>query len=84
MTKEELKHFLDKLFPDFKNSWESEENYSKDDNGNYTYHGLFSEFSNYFRDNFSQITQKQMQELFGNIEKCRSCRPISIFKQQGA
>lgn len=69
MTKEEVKSFLIKLFPDFSGNWASNDNLFINEDGSYTYHGLFSEFSNYFRDNFKNFSDEQLRELFSSIEK---------------
>jgi len=69
MTKEEVKDFLIKLFPDFSGNWASNDNLFINEDGSYTYHGLFSEFSNYFRDNFKNFSDEQLKELFSNVEK---------------
>ena len=69
MTKEEVKIFLIKLFPDFSEVWASNDNLFINEDGSYTYHGLFSEFSNYFRDNFKNFSDDQLMILFSNIEK---------------
>lgn len=69
MTKENVKDFLIKLFPDFSKVWEQADNYQKKDNGSYTYHGLFIEFSSFFKENIKNFSDEQLKGLFLNIEK---------------
>ncbi|MBI2011788.1 hypothetical protein HYS91_03395 [Candidatus Daviesbacteria bacterium] len=69
MTKEEVKEFLIKLFPGFSEVWNSEDNYQKEEDGSYTYHGLFIEFSPFFIDNINNFSDEQLKELFSSIEK---------------
>ena len=69
MTKEQLKKFLVSLFPNFESAWNDPQNYFKENNGDYTYHGLFSEFSHYFRDHFTDFNENQLWELFQSIER---------------
>ncbi len=67
-TKEEVIDYLFKLFPDFVKVWNSGDTLFRDEDGSYTYHGLFSEFSVYFRDNFNNFSNQQLEDLFTHIE----------------
>lgn len=69
MTKEEVKIFLIKLYPSFLRQWNNNEHYFQREDGSYTYHGLFSEFSIYFKDNINKFSEEQLKELFSSIEK---------------
>jgi hypothetical protein len=69
MTKEDVKNFLTRIFPEYLESWNSADNYSKEEDGNYTYHGLFSEFSHFFISNIRTFSDEQLGELFSAIEK---------------
>ena len=69
MTKEEVKNFLIKLFPNFSEVWDSTDNYQRGEDGSYTYHGLFIEFSPFFINNINSFSDVQLKELFSNIEK---------------
>jgi len=42
------------------------------DDGSFTYHGLFSEFSHYVRDNFGGMEGRKREKLFELIESCVS------------
>jgi hypothetical protein len=54
--------------PSFKKQWEDEDNISKDDDGTFSLHGLFTEFSWFVRDNFHHFSEQQRRELFYFIE----------------
>ena len=68
MTRDEARDYLFGKFPGFAHAWNSDENYHKSDDGEYTYHGLFSEFSDYFVHVFADVTNEQLSSLFGDIE----------------
>src|SRR5690348_1268833 len=69
MTKEEVKDYLVNLFPDFADIWNSKDTLYKENDGSYTYHGLFGDFSVFFRDNINKFSDDQLKELFTTIEK---------------
>lgn len=69
MTKEEVKNYLIELFPGFSEIWNSGDTLFRNGDGSYTYHGLFSEFSVYFRDNFRNFSDNQFRQLFSKIEE---------------
>lgn len=68
MTKEKVKDFLFKLFPDFSIVWESSDNYNKNRDGSFSYHSLFLEFTPYFWEGFKEFSDEQLKELFSTIE----------------
>ncbi len=68
MTKERVKDNLIKIFPEFEKTWESDKSLFKEEDGTYAYHGLFIEFSHFFRDNIDKFSEDQLRELFSNIE----------------
>jgi hypothetical protein len=61
---------LMKMFPDFAAVWGSPDNCFLDDDGAFTYHGVFSEFSHYVRDNFALMEEQKKEQLFHFIESC--------------
>jgi|SRR5215204_3687799 len=63
---------LTKMFTGFAPVWESPENCFLNDDGSFTYHGLFSEFGSYVRDNFGGMEERKREELFDFIESCVS------------
>lgn len=59
---------LIEMFPAFKAEWESDETYCKEDDGSYSYHGLFAEFGHYFQDHFAEMSEGKIHEFCGYIE----------------
>lgn len=70
--KETLFTYLVDQFPNFKAQWDSEDNYSRLEDGSFTSAGLCAEFSQYYIDEFSTIELKKMTNLFGLIEEVLS------------
>ena len=68
MNERDLLDFLVSVFPDFEAVWNSETNYSRDKDI-YTSHGVCSEFSHYFRENYSKFSNEQLRTLFNKIEE---------------
>lgn len=69
MKKEQVLDYLIHLFPGFSELWSSKDNLFTYEDGSYTYHGLFSEFSQFFKDNFSSFSDEQLMDLFARVEK---------------
>lgn len=68
MTKEEVAKYLIELFPGFSKVWNSGDTLYREEDGSYTYHGLFLEFSVYFRDHFNDFSDEQLKKLFSKVE----------------
>lgn len=81
MTSEDLLQYFIKLAPSFQQQWESEDNYSIDDNGDFSFHDVCTEFSHYYRDQkrfkedtlvekkwHPDMTFSEIKELFNFIE----------------
>ncbi len=68
-----------KIIPDFKKYWEKEDNYSVNQNGTFTFHGLFSEFTSFFRENYENNINV-LEKLFVFIEECSN---IDIHSESG-
>jgi hypothetical protein len=66
----EVMEVIIKLAPDFKAYWDKSDNYSREKDGSFSLHGLFSEFGGYIRDAFPHIDKKVRKELFAFIENC--------------
>lgn len=62
--KETLLSYFIKSFPDFREQWESENNYNITEDGTFTVAGLCAEFSQYYIDEYSLIDQRQKSENF--------------------
>lgn len=67
MSKNEARDFLINLFPEFSEIWNSESNYQKNGD-NYTYHGLFMEFSPFFINKIDSFSDEQLRKLFSTVE----------------
>lgn len=67
VLKAAMKMYLYK-FKGFSPTWIDKSNLFIDKNGGYTLHGLFSQFSNYFRQNINDISDDQLKDFFSNIE----------------
>ena len=66
--KETLLSYFIKSFPNFREQWESENNYNVTEDGIFTLEGLCAEFSQYYIDNYSFIEQREETKLFEIIE----------------
>ncbi len=62
-----LQQFV-KFTPEFQAQWNSDHNLSLDDDGTFTLHGVASEFSYFFKDNYARLSDADFKELFEFIE----------------
>jgi hypothetical protein len=74
-TPQELLLMLFDLTPDFRSYWESANNLFVESDGSCTVHGIFAEFSQFVRDNLSEIDEPARKELFQIIEKLVNTNP---------
>jgi len=77
MPPEELFNTICETTPDFKDYWERQDNYFKNDDGLGTIHGIFAEYSGFIKANFNNIERSQLIGLFGFVEKCVNTEPNS-------
>ena len=68
LTEDEVRDCLIGLFPDFAHSWNRDDNLVMEDDGSYSYHGLFTEFCWYFKRDFRTFDNDQLRRLFGVLE----------------
>jgi hypothetical protein len=68
MTPRDLLCRFVKLAPEFQVQWDSEQNYNRADDGSFTLHGVCCEFSGFFRDHYSSMSEATLDELFDLIE----------------
>jgi len=68
MTKENLKQCIISLYPGFETVWESKNNHHINDDGSFTYCGVFAAFSNYFREHIAEFSDEQLRTLFEHME----------------
>jgi hypothetical protein len=58
-----------RIRPDFRACWDGT-NYFRDDDGSFTACGVFSQFTGYFRDRFSDFTSEELSALADLIRQC--------------
>ncbi len=63
MTAHSILERLADLFPDFGVYWNDPGNCFREDDGSFTIHGVFAEFSGYFRDQYDQLPAGQVAVL---------------------
>ena len=76
MPKELLERLID-IVPDFNDFWQKDDNLLVDEDGAFSVHGVFSEFSAYLRDNFIKLKESRRRQLFAYIEECVKKDPHS-------
>jgi hypothetical protein len=70
LTTEQLLDRLTAILPQFAEGWSSPDNLFRDQNGGFTYCGVFAECSNYVRDHFQSLFVQQRKSLAEFIEEC--------------
>jgi hypothetical protein len=68
MNKEQWLKFLVSLFPEFEEYWNSEGDIFRDGE-DYSICGVCSVFTWYFRDNYSEVSDKVLNTLFQKVEE---------------
>jgi hypothetical protein len=61
---------LVKMFPEFAQYWDMDTNCHRDDDGGFTLCGVFAEFSDFFRKQFTSFSASSMATLGAFIEEC--------------
>jgi hypothetical protein len=69
-TPKELLENLVQIAPEFQSAWNNEDNLFIDEDGSFSVHGVFAEFSSFIRDNFGLLDENRRKKLFDYIEKC--------------
>lgn len=69
MRKQELLARFIHFAPEFEAYWNHDRNCFRNDDGSYTYHGVCAEFSSFFREHYTQMSQDTLDELFDFIER---------------
>ena len=70
MTPEELLDRIVAIFPGFRDAWESPRNNHRDDDGSFTLHGAFSEFTHYFEQHHASLSSEHVAEFAAFINTC--------------
>jgi hypothetical protein len=71
-TPKELLENLVQIAPEFLSAWNNEDNLFINEDGSFSVHGVFTEFSSFIRDNFGHLDEKRRKKLFDYIEECVS------------
>lgn len=69
-TPKELLERLTDIVPGFSDFWQKDDNLFVNEDGTFSVHGVFSEFSAYLRDNFMKLKESRRRQLFAYIEEC--------------
>ena len=69
-TPEQLRDAVLSIIPDFQTQWEQGDNLWKEEDGSFSFHGLFTALDWYVRDSFQQISELTRIELMFFIESC--------------
>jgi hypothetical protein len=70
MTPQGLLDRLDELFPDFRAHWADPKNCFRDDDFAFTLHGVFAEFSDFFRDRYQSLSVDRVADLGAFVSEC--------------
>jgi hypothetical protein len=76
-TPEDLLRALVEIVPGFLSGWESPDNCFREDDGSFSLHGVFSEFTGYLRGHFSELEDTTRRTLFEFVEQCVLIDPNS-------
>lgn len=68
VLKAAMRMYLYEQFKGFSRVWLDKTNLFIEQNGGYTLHGLYSQFSNYFRQNINSFNDDQLKIFFINLE----------------
>ena len=71
-TPKELLENIIQIAPEFLSAWNNEDNLFIEENGSFSFHGVFAEFSSFIRDNFGLLDENRRKKLFDYIEECVS------------
>ena len=69
-TPKELLENLVQVAPEFLSAWNNADNLFIDEDGSFSVHGVFAEFSSFIRDNFGLLDENRRKKLFDYIEEC--------------
>ncbi len=69
-TPKELLERLSDIDPGFGNFWRKDDNLFVDEDGTFSVHGVFSEFSRYLSGNFKDLEESRRKQLFAYVEMC--------------
>jgi hypothetical protein len=70
LTPQELLDRLGGLFPDFRACWDDASNCYRSDDGSFTLHGVFSEFTDFFRERYASLPPSRIEALGAFVSDC--------------
>jgi hypothetical protein len=70
MTPQELLNRLVALFPDFRAYWDDPGNCFRDDDGSFTLHGVFAEFTSFYRERHASFPPDRVAALGAFVSEC--------------
>lgn len=70
MTPAEVHRQLVALFPNFASYWNSPENHFREEDGTFTTHGVFAEFSHFVRERLPELPSEALGKLGQFLEQC--------------
>jgi hypothetical protein len=74
MHPNELRKLLVEIFPDFGPYWDDPGNCFREDNGAFTLHGMFSEFTAYLREHHGSFNGEQIAALGRFVSDCMASK----------
>ena len=77
LTTAEVMSKLQSIAPGFGEYWNDPENLFRADDGSFTFHGMFVEFSHYVREEFELLDEATRVQLFQFAEECAAHRQRS-------
>ena len=72
MRPKDLLDRLVELIPDFETDWTGPGNCSRHEDGTFTLHGVFNEFSHFFREHYAKFGGDRIAALGAFISRCMS------------
>ena len=71
MTAHDILKELIRIRPDFQNHWDGE-NYFRGDDGSFTACGVFSQFTDFFRERHLKIRKIELEDIASLVARCES------------
>lgn len=66
------------LFPDFQAYWDDPGNCVREDDGTFTQHGVFAEFTGFFREQYQSHPAERMAALGAFVSECMSSADVDL------
>jgi hypothetical protein len=70
MKPQELVNRLVALFPEFQARWDCPGNCFRDDDGSFTLHGVFAEFTTFFEERHASLSADRVADLGAFVSEC--------------